>query len=72
MGRGGGGGPQNPFPWDALTAFGLGVLKLAPDAFWRATPREMAAALDGVRGRSPAGAPLRKTELERLMARFPD
>ncbi|WP_245498333.1 phage tail assembly chaperone [Hansschlegelia quercus] len=47
-------------------------MKLAPDAFWRATPREMAAALDGVRGRSPAGAPLRKTELERLMARFPD
>ena len=30
--------------------FGLGTLRLAPDAFWRMTPRELAAAMEAVLG----------------------
>jgi uncharacterized phage protein (TIGR02216 family) len=50
--------------------FGLGVLRLSPAAFWSLTPRELAAALDGVYGR-PA-APLSAAELGALMRAFPD
>jgi uncharacterized phage protein (TIGR02216 family) len=59
-----------PFPWRAAMGFGLGVLRLAPDAFWRMTPRELAAAIAAVRG--PIAAPLKRTDLEDLMQRFPD
>jgi uncharacterized phage protein (TIGR02216 family) len=45
------------------------VLRLAPDAFWRMTPRELACAIRAVRGH---GAPLQRSDLARLMARFPD
>jgi len=47
------------------------VLRLAPEAFWRATPREIAAAAQGLFGRR-AAAPLGRSELAALMARFPD
>ncbi len=52
---------------------GLGLLRLPPDAFWRMTPRELAAAAHGLRGgtRAPAGA-LDRAGLAALMARFPD
>lgn len=50
--------------------FGLGVLRLAPDAFWRATPVEIAAAARGLAGGRTR--PLGRGELGRLMARFPD
>jgi len=50
-------------------AAGLGRLALTPDAFWRTTPRELAAAL-GLR-RSAAAVPGRET-LADLMRRFPD
>jgi uncharacterized phage protein (TIGR02216 family) len=46
------------------------VLRLAPDAFWRMTPRELAHAIAAVRGASVP--PLGRTELARLMAHFPD
>lgn len=59
-----------PFPWSEAIGFGLGVLRLAPDAFWRMTPRELAHAIRAVRG--PAAAPLARDELDALMARFPD
>lgn len=49
---------------------GLGVLRWSPDAFWRATPGELAAALDGLAGRR--GAPPGRSDLARLMAAFPD
>jgi uncharacterized phage protein (TIGR02216 family) len=49
---------------------GLGVLRLPPDAFWTATPAEMAAAARGLAG--PAATPLRRGELAALMTRFPD
>ena len=52
-------------------AFGLGVLRLTPDAFWRATPRELIAAAQGLRGRAPL-APSSRSDLARLMRAFPD
>ncbi len=51
-------------------AFGFGHLRLAPEVFWRMTPRELAAAL-----RAAAGPPrprLDRAGLAALMARFPD
>jgi uncharacterized phage protein (TIGR02216 family) len=51
-------------------AFGLGVLRLAPDRFWAMTPREIAAAAEGIFGPLPE-MPMRAT-LEQLMAVFPD
>jgi uncharacterized phage protein (TIGR02216 family) len=53
-------------------AFGFGVLRRSPQEFWAMTPRELAAASFGVRGRTlPSGAPTRAT-LDELMAAFPD
>jgi uncharacterized phage protein (TIGR02216 family) len=46
------------------------VLRLAPEAFWRMTPREFAAALRVLQG-APAPA-LNRQGFERLQARFPD
>ncbi|MCO5129843.1 MAG: phage tail assembly chaperone [Xanthobacteraceae bacterium] len=59
-----------PFPWRAAMGFGLGVLRLSPDDFWRMTPRELAAAVAAVRG--PRAAPLARGDLDRLMRSFPD
>jgi len=58
-----------PFPWDEALGFGLGVLRLPPEQFWRLTPVELAA-LARAR-RSPGRAPDRAA-LEELMAAFPD
>jgi len=59
-----------PFPWDEAIGFGLGVLRLSPDAFWRMTPRELAHA---VRARKGALAPpIARASLIDLMTRFPD
>jgi uncharacterized phage protein (TIGR02216 family) len=58
-----------PFPWPRVIGFGLGVLRLSPDAFWKMTPRELALAIETVTGR---GAPLAREELTALMTRFPD
>jgi uncharacterized phage protein (TIGR02216 family) len=49
---------------------GLGVLRWSPDAFWRATPAELAAALEGIAGRR--AEPPARADLARLMAAFPD
>ncbi|MGQ3359107.1 MAG: phage tail assembly chaperone [Phreatobacter sp.] len=48
----------------------LGRLGWPPDTFWRATPRELAAAIEGRFGRS-GGAADRPT-LDRLMKAYPD
>jgi uncharacterized phage protein (TIGR02216 family) len=53
-----------------VLAFGLGVLKLAPDAFWRATPIEIAAAMAAFAPKR-AGAPS-PADLARLLALHPD
>jgi uncharacterized phage protein (TIGR02216 family) len=50
-------------------AFALGVLRWSPQEFWRATPRELAAAA-GLRG-TPAEAPS-AGDLAALMQAFPD
>jgi uncharacterized phage protein (TIGR02216 family) len=59
-----------PFDWRAAIGFGLGVLRLPPDAFWRMTPRELALAIEAVTGR--AAPPIGRTALAELMRRFPD
>lgn len=58
------------FPWDEVMAFGLGALRLSPDAFWAMTPRELAAAHEGQAGRG--ARPMDRATLDRLMARHPD
>lgn len=64
----GGGRAGAGFPWATLTAFGLGVLRLPPDAFWAATPAELLAAA-GAAAPSRGAAPSR-ADLAALMARF--
>lgn len=61
---------MKPFPWRAAIGFGLGVLRLAPEAFWRMTPRELAYAIAAERG-DPV-MPLARADLAALMQRFPD
>jgi uncharacterized phage protein (TIGR02216 family) len=51
-------------------AFGFGRLRLSPDAFWRMTPREIAAAWRLLHG-DRADAPDRMA-LAALMRAFPD
>lgn len=51
-------------------AFGLGRMRLSPRDFWAMTPRELAAAAEGVFGLR--AEPLARGGLEALMARFPD
>ena len=61
--------------------FGAGAVRLAglagvmfgwsPDAFWRATPDELAALVRAVAGDAPAGPPDRAA-IGRLMEAFPD
>ena len=60
---------RQPFPWREAIGFGLGVLKLSPDAFWRMTPRELAYAIEAASGRS---APLTRTRLDEMRKRYPD
>lgn len=59
-----------PFPWDQAIGFGLGILRLSPQAFWAMTPRELAFAIRAVTG-DDAG-PLRRNELADMMRRYPD
>lgn len=61
---------MTPFPWEAAMQVGFGVLKLSPDAFWRMTPRELAAAISALRG--GADEPIRRARMDELMRRFPD
>lgn len=60
---------MQPFPWKQAIGFGLGVLRLSPEQFWRMTPRELAYAMEAVTGRS---APLDRDGLSALMKRYPD
>jgi uncharacterized phage protein (TIGR02216 family) len=60
-----------PFPWREAMAFALGVLRWSPEEFWRATPRELAAAIEGARGGRPL-EPTSRDALARLMDRYPD
>ena len=51
-------------------AFGFGRLRLRPSDFWAMTPRELAAAVEGLLG--PVPTPLDRTALDELIARYPD
>jgi uncharacterized phage protein (TIGR02216 family) len=61
---------MTPFPWREAMQFGFGTLRLAPDQFWRMTPRELASALIGARG--GVVTPLDRGGLSELMRRYPD
>jgi uncharacterized phage protein (TIGR02216 family) len=61
--------PVAPFPWKQAIGFGLGVLRLSSEQFWRMTPRELAYAIEAASGR---GAPLDRNALVQLMKRYPD
>lgn len=58
------------FPWREAMRFGLGILRLPPDAFWKMTPRELASAWGAVIG--DGSGPLERPSLEQLMERYPD
>ena len=60
---------MQPFPWNDAIGFGLGVLKLSPEQFWRMTPRELAFAIEAVCGRA---SPLDRKAFDQLMASYPD
>jgi uncharacterized phage protein (TIGR02216 family) len=61
---------MTPFPWKDAIGFGLGVLRLSPEAFWRMTPRELAATIEAVKGRTVS--PPDRASLNDLMRRYPD
>lgn len=52
-------------------AVGLGRLRLAPEAFWAMTPKELAAAMGAFATQASARPPSR-ADLVALMAAFPD
>jgi uncharacterized phage protein (TIGR02216 family) len=58
-----------PFAWNEAIGFGLGVLRLAPDAFWRMTPRELGFAIAAITGRASL---MQRSDFDGLMQRFPD
>lgn len=58
------------FPWRELMAVGFGRLRLDSAAFWAMTPRELAAAIEGLTG--IRAAPPDRAMLDALMRRFPD
>jgi uncharacterized phage protein (TIGR02216 family) len=53
-----------------VIALGLAQWGLAPDALWRLTPREIAAALRG--STPPTPAPPGREALDEMMRRYPD
>ncbi|MGL4324319.1 MAG: rcc01693 family protein [Beijerinckiaceae bacterium] len=63
-------GAPAPFPWDAIMAFGLGVLRHSSRNFWQFTPHEIAAAWRGMYGDAPSL--LTRSELDALLHIFPD
>jgi len=52
-------------------AIGLGVLRLPPREFWAMTPVEFGHAVSGLTG-GAGSAPMSRSSLDVLMARFPD
>jgi uncharacterized phage protein (TIGR02216 family) len=60
-----------PFPWDEVLAFALGVLRWSPEVMWAATPREIAAAASAMAPNHGAPA-LDSASLNALMQLYPD
>ncbi|HHG90659.1 MAG TPA: phage tail assembly chaperone [Devosia sp.] len=63
---------MKPFPWAEAMAFGLGVLRLAPEQFWAMTPRELQAAFSAINEGAERLQPPAREDLNRLMQEFPD
>lgn len=61
---------RETFPWRQAMAFGFGKLRLASAEFWALTPRELAAAAEGMAG--AIAPPLDRATLAGLIARYPD
>ena len=61
--------PQ-PFPWAQAMAFGFGILRLSPAAFWSMTPRELAAAFQARNPTQPGATD--HDALGALMRAYPD
>ncbi|SHE61574.1 phage conserved hypothetical protein [Kaistia soli DSM 19436] len=59
-----------PFPWRDAMAIGFGVLRLSSRDFWAMTPRELAAAIEGLGG--GVAQPLDRATFEALARRYPD
>ncbi len=53
-------------------AVGLGTLRLPPADFWRMTPKELEAAVRGLRGHTSSLAAPTHADLQQLMQLFPD
>lgn len=59
--------------WAEMMRFGLGVLRLQPEAFWQMTPVEFRHALEGAGVIAASGVGrMDRNALARLMAQFPD
>jgi uncharacterized phage protein (TIGR02216 family) len=58
------------FPWREAMAIGFGRLRLSSREFWALTPRELAAAIEGLTGRTPA--PMDRAAFDELARRYPD
>ncbi len=58
------------FPWREAMQVGFGVMRLSSREFWALTPRELAAAFEGVSGRTTS--PPARVALERMMVAYPD
>lgn len=59
-------------PWAEMMAFGFGVLRLDPTAFWGLTIPEFKAAVRGRQGGNGDAEPLARTAFSALMRQFPD
>ena len=54
-----------------MLTLGLSILRWSPESFWRATPRELIAAWEGLQG-GRRNEPMLSGDLRRLMEAFPD
>jgi len=59
------------FPWEDAMMLAFSVLRWSPDQFWRATPRELFAAWEGLSG-GRRMEPALSGDLRRMMEAFPD
>lgn len=53
-------------------AFGLGILRLTPDAFWTLSLPELLAIANAARRDTARGEPMARDDLAGLLARYPD
>jgi len=59
---------EGGFDWAALMRAGLHGLQLRPQEFWALTPAELGMML----GQSKGVAPMRRSQLDQLLAAYPD